>query len=482
MQELDLRISSSDWRRIRDLCSRSFRGDRDTEFGAIGLLGKRSVRGTLTEVLVSRILWPEDGDVINNRRHALRFSSRYLRRAHMAMRKSGLAGVVTFHTHPLSDRSVDFSLYDDAQDPLLLENLQELYPKTCLASVVLGAECQRGRLWTSPREQLALCTLVNVGDRVEHLPLDGEPPRDPPLPSEIFDRATAMTGAGAMALLSGATAFVAGASGTGSLTCELLARAGCRRILVADPDIVKAVNLNRILYATHDDAKNRTPKPDVLKRGIEALGLGCEIVPINGSILDSCIMQRVNEADFLFGCLDVDFPRALLCEYAYQYLVPYIDVGTEIGGDNEGIVSTDTRMSYVAPGRWCLRCCGLVDPRRLAFESLTAQERKRKVAQGYSDDLLLKQPAVMDLNMRAASAGVLLLRHLLQPFLLEPLPVTLKENFVTGNMKRIMTPRAPNDTCDICRTNPNIGFGDCGPAIGLSSEAVAALLECDQDS
>jgi hypothetical protein len=481
MRELDLRISASDWRRIRDLCSRSFRGDRDTELGVIGLLGRRSVRGTVTELLVSGVLWPEEGDVINHRRHELRFSSRYLRRAHMAMRTCGLAGVVTFHTHPLSDRSVQFSLYDDAQDPLLLENLQELHPATWLASVVLGAESQRGRLWTSPREPLTLNTLVSVGDHIEYLPLGGETTTDPPSPSEIFDRAKALTGAGAMAKLSGGTALVAGASGTGSLTCELLARAGCRRVMVADPDVVKPANLNRILYATRDDAERRTPKPEVLKRGIEGLGLGCEVVPINGSVLDNCVMQRLNEADFLFGCVDADFPRTLLCKYSYQYLVPYIDMGTEIGGDDEGIVSTDSRVSYMAPGRWCLRCSGFISPRRLAFESLTAHERKRKIAQGYSDDLLLKQPAVMDLNMRAASAAVLVLRHLLQPFLLEPLPVALKENFVTANVKRIMTPRAPSDTCDICRANPNAGFGDCGPPVGLPSEMASALLGTDRD-
>jgi hypothetical protein len=475
MRGLDLRISAADWRRIRDLCSRSFRGDRDTEFGAIGLLGRRSVRGTAAELLVSTMIWPDEGDVINRRGQGLTFSSRYLRRAHMTMRTSGLAGVVTFHTHPLSDRSVGFSPYDDAQDPLLLANLQELHSATWLVSLVLGADSQKGRLWTSPREQLALSTLVSVGDRIEHLSLRGEA-TTLPSPSGIFDRATVLTGAGAMAQLSGATAFVVGASGTGSLTCELLARAGCRRLMVADPDVVKTVNLNRIFYATRGDAERRTPKPEVLKRGIEALGLGCEVVPINGSILDNSVMQRLNEADFVFGCVDADFPRALLCKYSYQYLVPYVDVGTEIGGDDEGIVSMDSRVSYVAPGRWCLRCCGFINPRRLAFESLTAPERKRKIAQGYSDDLLLKQPAVMDLNMRAASAGALLLRHLLQPFLLEPLPVALKENFVTANVKRIMTPRAASDTCDICRSNPNAGFGDCGPSIGLPTEVANALM------
>lgn len=161
--------------------------------------------------------------------------------------------------------------------------------------------------------------------------------------------------------------------------------------------------------------------------------------------------------------------------------VPAEEVGAEIGGDSEGIVSTDARVNYVAPGRWCLRCTGLVTPRRLAFESLTQTERKRKITLGYSDDLLIKQPAVMDLNMRAASAGVMVLRHLLQPFLLKPLPVTISENLVTYNMKPVGSARKRNDTCEICQENPEFAFGDCGKQVGLSSEVAKSLLHDEAD-
>jgi hypothetical protein len=365
-----------------------------------------------------------------------------------------LAGLVTFHTHPRADTEVAFSFYDDDQDPLLVENLQDLWPGTLLCSAVLGKNSQLGRAWTSPQEHAALECLVTVGTSLCYLPLDGRPQRPAPAPSEIFDRALAVTGSAALALLARRTVAVVGASGTGSLICELLARAGCRRILVVDHDVVKLANLNRILYATKEDAELRHSKAEVLKRGIEGLGLGCEVVPIVGSILDDRVIRRLNEADIVFGCLDKDYPRILLCKYAFQHLLPYIDVGAEIGGDKEGIISTDARMNYIAPGRWCLRCTGLVTARRLAFESLTTAERRRKIALGYSDDLLLKQPAVMELNMRAASSGMMVLRHLLQPFLLDPLPVTLAENLVTYNLKPVASPRSRNDACDICRVNP----------------------------
>jgi hypothetical protein len=482
MPGINLRIAEAAWDRLRKHCAPSFRGRRDTEFGAIGVVGRRvSGEGTLRELLVADILWPEPGEVISRPRQALTFSSRYVRRVHMIARKRGLAGIITFHTHPLAKAEVGFSIYDDQQDPLLMENLQELCPETWLSSVVLGEASQQGRLWTSPSQHTMLTGLVSVGERLRYLPLDGMPPRPAPAPSEIFDRALAVTGSGALALLAGMTVVVVGASGTGSLVCELLARAGCRRIIVIDHDIVKVANLNRILYATTDDARQKRPKVDVLKRGIKSLNLGCEVIAIRASVLDEAVLRNLNVADLIIGCVDKDYPRMLLCKFSHQHLVPYIDVGAEIGGDQEGIVSTDARTNYVAPGRWCLRCTGLVNLRRLAFESLTAAERRRKIALGYSDDLLLKQPAVMELNMRAASAGMMLLRHLLQPFLLEPLPVTLAENLVTYNMKALPAARSRNDACNICRVNPFAGFGDCGETIGLDSATAAALIGSDED-
>jgi molybdopterin/thiamine biosynthesis adenylyltransferase len=77
---------------------------------------------------------------------------------------------------------------------------------------------------------------------------------------------------------------------------------------------------------------------EVLKRGIEAMGLGCEVVPIIGSVLDSAALRHLNEADVLIGCVDRDYPRMLLCKYAHQYNVPYIDCGAEIGVYQAGIV------------------------------------------------------------------------------------------------------------------------------------------------
>jgi ThiF family len=88
---------------------------------------------------------------------------------------------------------------------------------------------------------------------------------------------------------------------------RVLARAGCKRILAIEYDRVKHANLNRILYATREDAEYHRPKAEVLKRGIDSLSLGCEVIPVVGSVLDAEMLKRLNEADFIFGCVDKDY-------------------------------------------------------------------------------------------------------------------------------------------------------------------------------
>lgn len=471
----DLRVTEGDFLRLQEQFKVSFRSGRCPETGAIGILGECRA-GSKHEFLLARLFLPGPGDLKVADHDHLVFNSSYIRRAHLMMRAEGLAGLVLFHTHPLANTDVAFSLYDNREEPLLADNLRELDARTCLVSVVFGKASQCGRLWLDQGSCQPMGRLIVVGERLLYRRLDGRPEPPPPPPEAIFDRGLALTGAGALGILSGLTVAVAGASGTGSITCELLARAGCKKIVPVDDDVTKQINLNRILYATQADVDRKTPKVEVIRRGIEGLGLGCRVDPIVGNILDRDVLARLREADVIIGCLDKGFPRQTLCEFAFRYHRPYIDVGSEIGGDKKGIVSLDARTSYIAPGRCCLQCGGVLTPRQLGFESLSAGERARVRALGYSDDLVIDQPAVMDLNMRAASFGMMVLRHLLQPFLLAPLPVMILENLVTYSMKAISKARAFNPKCPLCQANRRAGYGDCARQLGLGKNDLLAIM------
>ncbi len=470
----NLRLAGQDWAALRKHFQSSFRSSLGLEVGAVGILGESRGNGKY-EFLLAKVIWPEPGDV-EMRHDGLVFRASYLRRAHLAMRSEGLAGLVTFHTHSGAGQYVSFSPYDDSQDPLLVENLTELEPSTKLVSVVVGKNSQCGRVWFSPGRYEESTELIVVGDQLSYYLLTGRPQPPPPPPAALFDRALALTPTGALNRLSRMVVAVVGASGTGSLVCELLARAGCQHLIVIDDDAVLDINLNRILHATPEDARCRAPKVEVLRRGIEGLGLGCHVEAVQDNVLADDVLMRLRDADLIFGCVDKAYPRKLLCEFSYRYLRPYIDVGSEIGGDEQGIVSLDSRTNYVAPGRSCLLCTGLVTPRELTFESLSRAERERVIALGYSRDLIIKKPVVMDLNMRSASYGMIVLRHLLQPFLLTPLPVTIAENLVTYTILPLDKPKAANSACRICQRNPYVGYGGCAGPIGLDRDSLAAIL------
>jgi hypothetical protein len=82
----------------------------------------------------------------------------------------------------------------------------------------------------------------------------------------------------------------------------------------------------------------------------------------------------------------------------------------------------------------------------------------------------------MDLNMHAAAYGVMLLRHLLQPFLLTPLPATISENLATFTTLAVKDRRALDAGCRICQDNSKAGFADCGPVLGMGGSEVKRLM------
>jgi hypothetical protein len=455
---MNIRISEKHWGDVERLTSLSFVDaiEFPPETGCILLVAENNhvLRPSL---VVAEVLEPECGDVMEQGSGGITFASRFLRRALLRVRERGLKGFLTVHTHPMSDQRVSFSSFDDASDPELMSNFYDLEPNGTFGSVVLGRNSICARLWRNSAP-VYLKELVCVGEQLSFRDLGGKPMKEPPKPGAIFDRGSLLSGAGAMYQMSKLRVAVIGASGTGSLMVELLSRAGAGEIVLFEFDVADETNLNRVLHLRQCDVESKAGKADRLRDAVRETGLPTKVSVIRGGdIRDAAVADELRGCDLLIGCVDRDWPRLILCEVSYQYLIPYIDLGSEIGAVEDAIQSLDARVSYIAPDRPCLGCAKVIREERIRVEGYGEAERARVIAMGYSKDLPLRAPAVMDLNMRAASTAMLWIRHLLQPFLATPLPHAWKETVTNFKSKQVNYARNPE--CRVCGEPLRVGSG-----------------------
>jgi hypothetical protein len=454
---MKVRITERHYRRVQQALESSFLpGTRQPETGCILLVASNN-HDANPSLLVNDVLEPKPGDFVRQEHAALSFGSHYLRRALLAMRARNLAGLLTVHTHPRAKDVVEFSAYDDASDPELMANLYDLQPEGMFGSMVVGAASTAARLWRSDGTCSTLSEMVVVGEELRGLPLNGMAVQSTN-PNAIFDRALPLTGAGALSRLSKMRIGVVGVSGTGSLVVELLLRAGAGEIVIFEFDKADETNLNRVLHMRMSDVAIQRLKSERTAEVIAESGLPTRVTIIEGGdIRDDAVADELRGCDVLFGCVDRDWPRLILCEVAYQYLIPLIDLGTEIGLSQTEVQSLDTRVSYIAPGRPCLLCAGVVKQERITLEGYSDEELKRILDMGYNENIRLNSPAVMELNMDAAKWAGLLLRHLLQPFLLTPLPHSIRGSLTNFSTRCVAHSSKPS--CLVCGLPNRLGAG-----------------------
>jgi hypothetical protein len=227
-------------------------------------------------------------------------------------------------------------------------------------------------------------------------------------------RPVAFTG-GMTEWLGGLSACILGVSGTGSMVAEQLARLGFGEIIVIDFDRIEPRNLNRILNATIADAKAGRLKVEMFASAVERYRTGCDVRCIPKSIATRDAVLAASEADILFSCVDTAEGRHIADRLAAYCAMPLIDLGVSIptrrGWDDEReIAEVCGRIDYVFPGGSTLLDRGVYDGAMLEAEYLvrTAPDaHQRKIADGYLRGVEEQAPAVISLNMRAASDAVM---------------------------------------------------------------------------
>lgn len=379
--------------------------------------------------------------------------------------------VVKVHSHPCG--STAFSATDNEGDARLLPMIRGWVEDDIPhGSVVMLPDGRMfGRVLISESE-FQLFDHISVASDELHFWYMEAGSRDVPdfmaSHAQIFDQGT-------IDRLQRLSIAVIGASGTGSPIIELLVRLGVGELVIVDDDCIEDRNINRILNSTVMDAQLGLPKVDVLGDAIERIGLGTRVIRFKQNLWDPEVIQAVAQCDVVFGCMDTIDGRFLLNTLATYYTLPYFDIGVKLDtvkkNKNQGqIREVCGTINYLRPGRSSLISRGLFNMKQVANAGLwrnDPQAHALQVRDGYIAGTQTHRPAVISVNMLAASLAVNEFLARLHPYREEPNNEFAAVTFSLASMELICDPE--KGICDLLVKN--VGVGDTVPLLGLTELA-----------
>ncbi|AQV92662.1 hypothetical protein BJN34_01995 [Cupriavidus necator] len=375
--------------------------------------------------------------------------------------------VVKFHSHP--NGYPEFSRYDDESDRAFFSAVDNVLDNSKRrASVVMlpdgsffGRDVIDGNLG-APIDLFRIAS-----DDFDFLHRSDSEPFSQDVPVHAL-RLIQTFGEGTYRTLQRLRIGVIGASGTGSIVVEQLARNCVGHLVVVDPDHIERKNLNRILNARASDADKGRLKVDLAQEAIADMDLGTTVHALPRDISDREAILALAECDVLFGCVDSVDGRHILNKIASHFLIPLIDMGVRIDADGKGNVDQVTGAIHtVLPGGSSLMSRGVYSQADLdaAFMKKHEPERYREMEKaGYVKGVAVDRPAVISLNMLVAAYAVNELLARLTPFRVDPNSefaqrrISLSDPLVSSN-------QGDGEVCPAFAKR--VGFGAIEPLLGL---------------
>jgi ThiF family len=203
---------------------------------------------------------------------------------------------------------------------------------------------------------------------------------------------------------------------------------------------------------------------------VERAGLGTRVIRMAKALWNPEVLRAVAECDIVFGCMDSIDGRYLRNTLATYYTLPYFDIGVRIEAIREGPRKGQVRevcgtVNYVQPGRSSLMSRGLFTMKQVAAAGLRRTDpgaHAQQVADGYIDGAEEHRPAVISLNMFAASLALNEFLARIHPVREEPNGNYASVTFSLASMEIIS--EAEEGYCEILERS--VGLGDQRPLLG----------------
>lgn len=416
--------------------------------------------GSRLRLLVREVILVPHAACKCRERDAITWPGEYLEQAIDMAEPAGCA-VVLIHSHP--GGLFGFSVADDESDQWVISSLFQAFDAAHGSAVMTPDGVVRARFYDPDLRERPVDLVTVSGDDLRYWWADRATDGGP------GNRPIAFT-SGMTAELGRLSALVIGASGTGSITGEQLARLGFGRVQVVDFDRLEWKNLNRILNSSRADADANRLKVEVFAEAVnDYRGEGIAI-PVPASITTREAVLAAAHCDVVFCCVDTLEARHIADLIAAAFLLPLFDVGVVIPvrkkDDAFAVSDVCGRIDYVQPGGSTLQDRGVYTPESLRGEYLrrvAPEAHQLELEAGYLKGLAEEAPAVITLNMRAASASVNEFIARAYPFRLEPNHLYARTEFSLAACEEEYTA----ETAFTRAPNLLLARGDAEPLLGM---------------
>ncbi|WP_197519833.1 ThiF family adenylyltransferase [Pseudonocardia sp. HH130630-07] len=409
--------------------------------------------------LLRDVVTPKPGERTVHRN--VSFTGDYMVRAAVQAAAAGL-GVAILHSHLRGRGWQRMSPWDADAEQSYAHLVEAITGLPLLGMTLAGVDqAWSARTWTSTGTPVwAEGVRIDGGQlRVswnDHL-------RPSPRAQDTQQRTISAWGTTIQADFSRLRILVVGVGSVGLDVAVRLAAAGVQHIAVMDPDIVKRLNLDRLIGATRRDASLGRPKVDVAVQLMRAAATAeqPDIVGHRMSVCDPEAHAIALDYDVIFSCVDRPWARAVLNSLAYTDLIPVLDggIGIDAFDDGTGMRNATVRTHALRPGRPCMVCNKQLDPALVQIDRQGLLDDPHYIAGagpdigGGHENVALLSPNVsvgllnLFVSLIAAPGG-------------EPDPGPLRFSLSTHSLEHLDHRSSPT-----CYVEQTVGIGDARPTL-----------------
>lgn len=369
--EVVFRAAAPELQTLRDLVFSRYPAD---EWASFIRCGWRAYSGGLVLTLAA-VDAPAPGDM-DDRVGNVSILEPYSRRIALLAQANPLA-VGLVHSHPDGCRPCPSAIDDDMDAYYGEKYLRGFAPGRPFCSLIFSKQDDElvvsGRVWWQSRwHAITRVLLAGVPSRTW---VNGRrPDSDGPIHSRTA-RLSSAFGLQAAARLRRASVAVIGAGGTGSAAIEVLARAGIGRLVIVDPDELEESNLERVHGSIPAHATSHMSKVVVAREHVQAIAPDCKVIALKGSLPQPGIVDAMLGVDAVLGCTDTQHGRVAMSDLAIRYLVPGLDVGVALEGEDGTVSAQVVQVRRFLPADSCPRCRKRLVQWRLNQELMSPKDR-----------------------------------------------------------------------------------------------------------